>query len=185
MSGVLPWRKKHLEQLADCRVFTVQRAVTESPFDGSEHDFFLIDSCDWVNLVPITENNEVVCIEQFRHGTDEITLEIPGGMVDPGEEPELAAIRECLEETGYRAESAESLGVLSPNPALFPNHLHTYLARNVKLAGDVKNTAREQTRVRLIPIRDLPDLLTSGAIDHALVAATLWRMFYIKGFGDD
>lgn len=177
-SPLQPWTKIRTRQLADCRIFTVEESTSVSPKDGVEHQFYVVESADWVNIVPITEDNEVVCIRQYRHGTDEITLEIPGGLVDLGEEPKEAAMRECLEETGYRVTDATSLGVLRPNPALFPNKLYTYLARGAVQVAEISNTATEETRLELIPLDDLDGLLRSGEIDHALVAATLWRLLF-------
>jgi 8-oxo-dGTP pyrophosphatase MutT (NUDIX family) len=181
MTDVKAWSRKGSEQIADCRVFTVHQTRSVSPVDASEHSFFLVNSGEWVNLVPITENNEIVCIRQFRHGSEKITLEIPGGLVDSGEEPAVAAARECLEETGYLANDIESLGVLNPNPAIHPNHLHTFVARGVERVADIANTATERTDVQLIPMHQVPEMLVSGEIDHALVAATLWRLlFFIR-----
>jgi 8-oxo-dGTP pyrophosphatase MutT (NUDIX family) len=97
--------------------------------------------------------------------------------VDPGE----AALRECLEETGYRARRAEPLGVVSPNPALFANVLHGYFATDVEPEGAVQNTGSEVTAPVLVPLHDLPRMLVSGEIDHALVAQTLWRYLYLYG----
>ena len=180
MSEIRPWVRKQTRQLADCRVFTVSESISLCPRTENEHSFYFIDTADWVNIVPITTNEEVVFIRQFRHGTEEITLEIPGGMVDPGEDPGAAAVRECMEESGFRAGSVESLGVLSPNPAIFPNKLHTYLATGCERAGDITNTSTEHTEVELVPLSDLPTLLQKGVIDHALVVATLWRMLYLR-----
>ncbi|MBJ40448.1 MAG: NUDIX hydrolase [Gammaproteobacteria bacterium] len=178
MVDVKPWRRVDTRQLTDCRVFTVHEARSASPHDAREHNFFVIESNEWVNCVPLTANNEVVCIRQYRHGTDEITLEIPGGLVDDGEDPAVSSARECLEETGYAAHEVSSLGVLTPNPALFVNRLHTFVAFDVERVSDVANTATEHTDVQLIPLDQIPDLLLSGEIDHALVAATLWRLLY-------
>ena len=178
MSEVKPWVRKDLSQIADCRVLTVHESVSVSPNTDEEHNFYVMQTADWVNIVPVTDNNEIVCIRQFRHGNERITVEIPGGMVDPGEDPAVAGARECLEETGYETGELISLGILSPNPALFANQLHTYLAPGAVRVADVANTSTEHTEVQLIPLEQLPDFLISGEIDHALVAATLWRMLY-------
>lgn len=180
MSEIKPWARKETRQLADCRVFSVSESTSICPRTDDEHQFYFIDSADWVNIVPITEDEQVVFIRQFRHGSEKITLEIPGGMVDPGEDPEVAAVRECLEESGYEARSFSSLGVLNPNPAIFPNRLHTFVARECLPIAEIANTSTEHTELVLVPMADLPKLLESGEIDHALVAATLWRLLYME-----
>ena len=179
MSDIRPWQRKSSSKLADCRIFSVNESISISPQTGNEHSFYFIDTADWVNIVPVTVDQEIVFIRQFRHGSEQITLEIPGGMIDPGEEPQTAAVRECLEESGYRAGSVESLGVLNPNPAVFPNKLHTFIANDCEAVAEIANTSTEHTELVLIKKSDLPDLLQSGDIDHALVAATLWRMLYL------
>ena len=100
-------------------------------------------------------------------------------MVDPGEAPVVSAARECLEESGFRASHLTSLGILNPNPAVFNNRLHTFVAENVVVDGDIQNTATEQTEVVLVPVVELTNYLLDGRIDHALVAATLWRYLYL------
>lgn len=178
MEGVKPWVRKDMTLIADCRVLTVHESVSISPMTEEEHNFYVMNTTDWVNIVPLTKNNEFVCIRQFRHGNEEITLEIPGGMVDPGEEPSVSAARECLEETGFETSELISLGTLSPNPAIFSNKLHTYFAPGAVKVADVSNTSTEHTEVQLIPLEQIVDMLVSGEIDHALVAATLWRLLY-------
>jgi len=172
------WKRKSTRRLADCRVFSVSESVSVCPRTSQEHRFYYLDTADWVNIVPITSQQEVVFVRQFRHGSEDITLEIPGGMVDAGEDPEVAAVRECLEESGYEAGRVESLGVLNPNPAIFPNRLHTYLARECSRVTEIANTSTEHTELVLVPIADLQRMLQSGEISHALVAATLWRLLY-------
>ena len=178
MTEIGIWKRKSTRRLADCRVFSVSESVSICPRSGQEHQFYFIDTADWVNIIPVTSDQEVVFVRQFRHGSEKLTLEIPGGIIDPGEDPQVAAIRECLEESGYQAGSVESLGVLNPNPAIFPNRLHTYLARGCMPIGEIANTSTEHTERVLVPIVDLPRMLQGGEIDHALVAATLWRWLY-------
>ncbi len=175
---VKPWTRKSMQQIADCRVLKIHESISISPETEEEHNFYVMETADWVNVVLVTTSNELVCIRQFRHGSEEITLEIPGGIVNPGEEPNVAAARECLEETGYETDELISLGVLNPNPAIFTNKLHTFVAPNAKLVTDISNSPTEQTEVQLIPMEQVADLLVAGEIDHALVTATLWRMLY-------
>jgi 8-oxo-dGTP pyrophosphatase MutT (NUDIX family) len=178
MSVLKPWREIRCEPLVDCRIFSVERSIVLSPTDGSEHDYFRITSSDWVQLIPLTAANEVVMVRQYRHGASDFVLEIPGGILDPGEDPAAAATRECLEETGYRAVELHALGAINPNPALHAHRLHSFYARNVVRVGSIQNTATEQTEVELVPLNEIAALLRTGRIDHSLVAATLWRFLH-------
>ena len=177
---ITPWTRVATKVLLDLRIMKVQEVTAISPKTGNEHGFFVLDTVDWVNVLPITPDQEVVFVRQYRHGSDAISLEIPGGMVDPGEAPIVSAARECLEESGFRASHLTSLGVLNPNPAVFNNQLHTFVAENVVIEGDIQNTATEQTEVVLVPRAELASYLLDGRIDHALVAATLWRYLYLN-----
>src|SRR5210317_405405 len=103
------WSRKASRVLQETRILDLCEASESSPYTGKEHNFVFIDSPDWVNLVPITQRDEIVMIRQYRHGSRGVTLEIPGGMVDVGESPVSAAIRECEEETGYLATEVHSL----------------------------------------------------------------------------
>ena len=177
---IQPWTRVATKVLNDLRIMKVQEVTAISPKTGNEHGFFVLDTVDWVNVLPITADQEVVFVRQYRHGSDAISLEIPGGMVDHGEAPIVSAARECLEESGFRASHLTSLGVLNPNPAVFNNQLHTFVAENVVIEGDIQNTATEQTEVVLVPRAELTSYLLDGRIDHALVAATLWRYLYLN-----
>ena len=165
----LVWKRERSEQVADCRVFKVRRDFSADPRDGKRHDFYVIESPDWINVIPLTKENEVVLIEQYRHGTGAVSLEIPGGMVDPGEEPPDTAARELFEETGYEAAEVLLLGRTRPNPAIQDNWIHTFLARGVEYRQEPLNQGTERTRVRLVPLERIPSLIREGTIDHALV----------------
>jgi 8-oxo-dGTP pyrophosphatase MutT (NUDIX family) len=167
--SALEWKRKESEYVADCRVFKVRRDVSADPRDGREHDFYVIEAPDWINVVPLTRGGEVVLIEQYRHGSREVSLEIPGGMVDPGETPREAAARELLEETGYAATELLFLGKTRPNPAIQENWIHTYLARGAEFKGEPEFGGTEQTIVRLAPLEEIPSLIAEGKITHSLV----------------
>ena len=166
-----PWQVVETHDLEDCRVFRVRRSLARSPATGRVHPFFRLDAADWVNVVPVTHDGRVVMVRQYRIGADAVTLEIPGGIVDPGESPAEAAARELLEETGHRAERIEALGALNPNPALFGNRVHSFVARGAAPAAPVRNGETEETVVELVPLAEIPARVRAGEIDHALVVA--------------
>ena len=128
-----------------------------------------------MQIIPVTADDEIVMVRQYRHGPSKITLEIRADSSTPARRPPAAAIRECLEETGYAARRVVSLGSLNPNPALFTNRLHAFYAYGVERVAEIQNTSTEQTELVLVPARDLRALLCDNAVDHALAAATLWR----------
>lgn len=177
------WRELSRETVADARIFTVERSMAESPVDGTPREFHRIRSQDWAQLLPITCDNEAVLVRQYRHGSQRVTLEMPGGLVDPGEDPAAAALRECLEETGYRARVARPLGAVNPNPALFAHRLNSFYATDVEPERAIQNTGSEVTEVVLVPVADLEGLLLAGEIDHALCAGALWRYLRVHGKG--
>lgn len=167
------WRDDSAEVLLRTRVFSVRRVHRTSPKDGAGHDFWIVDPPDWVNVVALTDAGEVVLVEQWRHGTGTVTLEVPGGMIDPGEDEETAARRELLEETGYSADHFELLGCAEPNPAILSNRCTTFLARGCRKLHDTQFDATEDCTLRLVPALQISELVRAGVISHAIVLAAL------------
>lgn len=173
------WRTLRSSLALDHPVLKVERALRRD-HGGKEHEFVLLHSPDWVNVVPITAEGRAVLIRQWRQGSQELTLEIPGGLVDPGESPAQAGARELREETGYLAGELSFLGKVNPNPALFSNTCHTFLALDCRLEGLQRLDPTERIEVVTVPVRDLPGLVSRGQIVHSLVISAL-SFFWLRG----
>ena len=170
-----PWPLLSETTLAHYGVFEVRKDVARSPRTGLPHDFVALDGPDWVNVVALTGEDEIVLVRQYRHGTRSETLEIPGGGVERGEEPLEAAKRELREETGYASDDWTCLGAVQPNPAIQSNSCHTFLARGATKVGEPEPDAGEDLQAENRAISEMEELFRSGAIRHALVhAAFLW-----------
>ncbi len=126
-----PWKKVDTQLLADYKIFRLRSDRAISPRTGQEHEFFVLESPNWVNVVAVTADQQLVMIEQFRHGSGTVELEIPGGMMDPEDQsPQAAGIRELREETGYAGDNPRIIGDVFPNPAIMSNTCFTVMVEN-------------------------------------------------------
>lgn len=177
---IKPWPRISSALDKRYRIFDLHIERYVSPRTSAPLDAVVLECSDWVNVVALTPNDEVVMVRQFRFGSGAITLEIPGGLVDPGEEPLVAAARELREESGYEAAKISSLGTISPNPAMQRNRLHTFLAEGCRKVGEIQPDAGEDLEVVLHKLGDIPALLASGAIGHALVAVAFQKLELLR-----
>jgi ADP-ribose pyrophosphatase len=163
-----PWDLQTDELHSDCRIFEVRKQRLKRRSDGVEGDFFVLNTNDWVNVLAITPQNELILVRQFRYGTQDYSLEPPGGVVEKGEDPLIAGIRELQEETGYVGENPELLGVVRPNAAILSNRCHIMLVRNAKKTAELNFDQHEELITELYPLTELKDLVKKGEISHSI-----------------
>jgi ADP-ribose pyrophosphatase len=171
-----PWKKISSKKLGDFRIFSLRSDLKVSPLTGKEHDFFVLETVNWVNVIPVTREGKIVMVEQFRHGSNTVELEIPGGMMDPGEsDPIASGVRELREETGYEGKSARLIGEIFPNPAIMNNICYTVLVEDCEIRHEVEFDQTEDISVTLIDPAEISDLVRGGRIRHSLVAVALYH----------
>lgn len=168
------WKNVSSREVADCRVFRVREDTSERDGDKTRAAFYVVESPDWVNVAAVTTNGEMVLIEQFRHGTGSVILEVPGGMVDAGEDQMEAAIRELREETGFTPGRMINIGRSHPNPAIQNNSIHHFLALECERTDAVSFDQHESIRTRLVPLREVEDLVHNGELAHSLAITALY-----------
>ncbi len=179
-----PWVQESESVRQDSRLFRQIVARRRSPHTGREHAFYRLQGPDWVNVVAFTRAGELLVVEQFRHGIDEATLEIPGGGCDAGECPEEAARRELREETGFTSGQWVALGSCTPNPATQNNRCHTFLALDCDPAGDLELDPAEELQVWACSWSEWQALMRQGAIHHALVLSAFQFLSLWAGWPD-
>jgi ADP-ribose diphosphatase len=171
-----PWKKISSRPMGDFRIFTIRSDLKISPRTGREHDFFVLDSVNWVNVIARTPDQQLVMVEQYRHGSNTVELEIPGGLMDANEvSPEATGQRELREETGYEGENAQIIGRVFPNAAIMSNTCFTVMVENCRCVHPVEFDHGEDLVTRLVPIADVPRLVAAGEIRHSLVVAALYH----------
>ncbi|MBS1784396.1 MAG: NUDIX hydrolase [Acidobacteria bacterium] len=177
-----PWIQEGESVRQDSRLFRQIVARRRSPHTGREHAFYRLQGPDWVNVIAFTTACELLVVEQFRHGIDAATLEIPGGSCDEGETPLESAQRELREETGFEAKEWIPLGHCAPNPATLGNRCHTFLALGCDLVSDLALDPSEELRVWACGWAEWEGLLRGGVIEHALVLTAFFKLDRWEGW---
>lgn len=178
----VPWVQDSESIRQDSRLFRQIVARRRSPHTGREHAFYRLQGPDWVNVVAFNRADELLVVEQFRHGIDASTLEIPGGGCDPGEAPIQAAQRELREETGFVSARWVALGSCTPNPATQNNRCHTFLALDCDADGALELDPAEELQVWACPWREWQDRMRRGEIHHALVLSAFQLLSLWEGW---
>ncbi|MBI3884840.1 MAG: NUDIX hydrolase [Opitutae bacterium] len=167
------WEKLGSTVQTRTRIFDVQSVRYRHPGRKTERDFFVVAAPDWVNVVALTPDHRLVLVRQFRFGTDAFSLEIPGGVIDAGEDPVAAGLRELREESGYSGTRARLLGSVHPNPAMQNNRCHLVLVEDAQRRDDLEWDEDEEFEILALPVDEVYALADAGGITHAMVLDAL------------
>jgi 8-oxo-dGTP pyrophosphatase MutT (NUDIX family) len=178
MTNLPPYKTTSSEVISDTKLFRLEVHQRTEDTTGRTGTFFVLDAPDWINVVAITTEGKFILVEQFRHGTERNEVEIVGGLVDRGENPQEAALRELREETGYVPSASsriELIGTVHPNPAFLTNRCHTYLMTDCTKEHEQSLDEHERIHVSEVTEDEFVGMIKSGTIDHSLVLnAYLW-----------
>ncbi|MEP1305151.1 MAG: NUDIX hydrolase [Balneola sp.] len=175
-----PWLTTNEQVEYTTNIFKVLSRDMKISSENHKATFSIVEAPDWINVIALTDENEIVLVEQYRYGIEEPTLELPGGMVDPGEHPKETSIRELKEETGYAGNEVVNLGKVSSNPAILTNYTHTYLVKGCKQVADQKLDGNERINVHLMPLQKFLDMVADGEVHHSLVVAAVAK-YLLRG----
>lgn len=174
------WNTLEVKNLGDQKIFNLYKVKREHPTLHKQGDFYVLDSPPWVNIIPITKSGKIVLIKQYRHGSNSVTIEIPGGLVEKGEDCQFAAERECAEETGYiSSNKAILLGENLPNPAFLNNTCKSFLLTDCEKKQSQHLDANEDIEVFEASVDDIKNMINKGEINHSLVL-TAFFFYFIK-----
>jgi ADP-ribose pyrophosphatase len=163
-------------------IFKIESLQCHHEHKGVTHDFFVLNTQDWINIIALTGDDRLIMVEQHRLGTDEYTIETSAGLIEPGEQPEEAARRELLEETGFEPSELVLLKKCSSNPAIMNNYIHFYLATGCRKSATQNLDPAEDIDVHLYTHDEVFDLLKRGRINHSIIITALSLYFLSPHF---
>ena len=180
------WTIVKREQVADYKIFALHKKQVRSPRTGEIRDVHAIQFPDWVLILALTPQQEVVMVRQYRHGTEQVCLELPGGLVDPEDtSPQLSAQRELLEETGFNVSNIQLIGECYPQPAILSNRCFFYLAQDAVQTQQQNQDVGEDIEILTVPLKDIRAKIESKEIDHGMVLQAFFFLSLYQEQGTD
>jgi ADP-ribose pyrophosphatase len=173
------WLRGESRLLQRTRILDLNAVEFHHPGRQVRRDFVVVDTTDWVNVLALTGDDRLVLVNQYRYGIDDFSWEIPGGVIERGEDPVAAGVRELLEETGYSGRDARLLASVHPNPAFLSNRCHLVLVEDCRPSGQIAWDADEELEVAAVPVAEVYQRARAGGITHSLV---LNALFFFEPF---
>ncbi|MDR2778914.1 MAG: NUDIX hydrolase [Puniceicoccales bacterium] len=167
------WEQLSKETLAEYEIFSVARCKLKNLSNNKSGDFYIIDCNNWVQVVAETSTNQIVMVYQYRFGSHKLSLELPGGIMEQGENVIEAAQRELEEETGFCGDSAKIIATLYPNPAIQTNVLSVVLIKNCTKKKDTHFDEFEDLTTSLMTKQNLMRAVATGEISHCITIASI------------
>jgi len=180
----LAWKEEGKKRVFDCRIFSILESYCRSP-ENELRTYTVIDAVDWVIVLPVLEmphGKSFVMVRQWRHGSKSFSLEFPGGVFEPGEEPRDAAAREMLEETGYKPGTLRKIGEFNPNPAIMSNKVHFFLAEDLVDTGIRKLDSDEYVETELVDVEEVIRGMGHPPYIHALMGSAITLYLQAAGY---
>jgi 8-oxo-dGTP pyrophosphatase MutT (NUDIX family) len=172
------WETIAKKEILNLHIFQVELIKRRHPIWNRESEFVVLNSKNWVNVVPITINNEILLIEQYRQGIDTLTIEIPGGLIEDNEEPIQAAQRECIEETGYFSHNELiPIGFNYPNPAFLNNKCFSYAWFGLEKQYEQNLDLNEEIRIIPTAVSEVKEMIKDGRINHSIILTAFFQFF--------
>jgi 8-oxo-dGTP pyrophosphatase MutT (NUDIX family) len=171
----LIWKEENRVELHKTGFLSLCSADCVSPL-GVTRSFTVIDCPDWAIVVPVLDGpggRKFLMVRQWRHGSQELSVEFPGGVLEKGEDPETGAGRELAEETAYKAGRLVKLGSMSPNPAIMSNRVHYFLAENLTPLPRQNLDEDEFVDVLTLDEKEVIANMGKAPYVHSLTAAAL------------
>ncbi len=179
MTPCRPWIDTDEETVLSNPFVRITRTHSLRPEDGRQARFYRLHFPDWANVFAITPENEVVFVRQFRQGISGFTLELPGGVMDPGEDPLEGARRELREETGFTSDEWIQLEPIHPNPAIQDNRCYTFIAKNARRTQPTEFDTDEELEVVPIPLHEIRERTLRGQVTNAIIVAAIARVLFL------
>ncbi len=169
------------EPIESNRLFTATRARVRNPRNGMEREFIRLEMDPWVNTLALTPQQEILLVRQFRFGSQRLEWEVPGGVVEAGEDPVAAGIRELREECGFAGDSARILTTIYPNPAIQNNQLTIVLVENAVQVAEQQLDPMEDIEVGRMKMDEIIAMIKSGALHHSLTHTAIFHYLLQTG----